>query len=642
MTNNFKENLAGYVVAKLNRFAPVVRTRFLETDVLDDTPWDSVLPSNRTYLHYNGSVIDDISNNVILYGYYTENNVNKGIITILDETFTPIKSFTAYSNGTTLNPIQCMKQAEDGTYYLIDKTTRLRFVMVNNFSSQNVNGDYVLNFRTSYNFDSSFDNYEVEEMFKSGTSAKYVFFGMYSTNIKVTELEVNVGEPINWSTAINITSQQFGGAYALFNDEGVYWRLVTASSSNNEVSCYTKNYTSTTTSKTVLNTFDSSQTFQSKADGQCVFLDQNNIYFVTHEIKPPVNPIPHGKIGLYKYSFDDNSFTELYFKSLVGLNYDENISLNLCNGEIYIQYVTNIINTTGSLIPEQNGYHGDYYFQRLKSDTWSPVLYEENEYFYITNYLFVAKNNFNLVQLYSFYFNDFQRYILLLKDDFNVLNYNDYVYIDFNSLIPSKIRVYSNNSLMFARNIIDKTLIENKTVSTVIIPSSYLNNITLDKQTLLGETNMAIVEQNVPIVKNIYEAIYLNFIDRITSRSFLFGSSDQLQRAEMQIDSNTNSYVTQNINVGTLDNILDTMMGWLIVNYEDGTSTQNPIKWVYTYGTPNMYIFEFALDVQKAIISYEVKSYNLEQTYYRVFNNTYPTQLEVGKVYKIKQGFYVS
>ena len=144
MTEDFKKRLIDYLTNSINATSPTPKTSFDESDVLDDSVWDSILPSGYEDLHFNGSVVDSISNKVILYGYYTLNSVDKGIIVILDETFTPIKVFASYSNATELNPIQCMKQAEDGTYYLIDKVTNLRFVMVNNFYLQNANSEYVL------------------------------------------------------------------------------------------------------------------------------------------------------------------------------------------------------------------------------------------------------------------------------------------------------------------------------------------------------------------------------------------------------------------------------------------------------------------------------------------------------------------
>ena len=45
----------------------------------------------------------------------------------------------------------------------------------------------------------------------------------------------------------------------------------------------------------------------------------------------------------------------------------------------------------------------------------------------------------------------------LIKEDYNILNYNGVEYTDYNSTLPTKAQLYSNNSLVFARNLYNKT-----------------------------------------------------------------------------------------------------------------------------------------------------------------------------------------
>jgi hypothetical protein len=206
-------------------------------------------------------------------------------------------------------------------------------------------------------------------------------------------------------------------------------------------------------------------------------------------------------------------------------------------------------------------------------------------------------------------------------------------------MISKQVEIYSNNSLVFARNIIDKTIVDNKTISNVIVPNTYLNNIVLDKENLLSETNNAIVSSNSSITKNVYEAIYLNFVNNITSKGIL---EDSGEATNLTINSDINSYITENINIGTEENCQDTSMGWLVVNYSDGTTMTNSINWELDNSDEYKYKYTFALDVQKEITSYAIKSYDMQKTYYTAINNTYPTQLEVGNVYTITQSVSVS
>ena len=93
-----------------------------------------------------------------------------GIIILIDNNFNPIKTFFSFTSGTKLRYIQCMNQADDGTFYYLDdavfsynnpinvETSQKRFVMVNNFSSS-IDGTYILNLRTSYILEDDYNIY---------------------------------------------------------------------------------------------------------------------------------------------------------------------------------------------------------------------------------------------------------------------------------------------------------------------------------------------------------------------------------------------------------------------------------------------------------------------------------------------------
>lgn len=629
MTEDFKQKLTNYLVNNVTKTEPTPKTEFDFTRQITNlyVRWNKFLPEYYSYFKLNGSIIDNISNKVVVYGsYYDRNNNARGIIIILDDSFNPIKTFYSYSNGTDLNPIQCMKQAEDGTYYLVDKATNLRFVMVNNFSQPNTNGEYVLNFRTSYNFDSSFNDYTVVEMYKSGTSADYLFFSKYVSgmtgNIKVTQLKVNVGEGNEWSST-TLTDCFYGGSYADFNGEGFYWRLLVTHPLNNNFDCYTKNYSAESPTQTTLYTFSYHPNF-SDAAGQCVFLNQNAVYFVLND----------AYIGLYKYDFTSGELTTIYFNDLSGV-LNENISLTISNGTIYVSYNPNM---TSNL-------HADYCFQRLINDDWNPVEYATNKFFSPYDFILISKTDFNLTQIESISLPTIrdvgwsESFALLGRDVYNPLNYNGLSYTDYNSMLPKQSIIYFNASPIFARDILNKTIIDNKTISTVVIPNTFLNNADITNENLLSETNNVMVSQTTPITKNIYEAVYLNFVNNITSKGILEDSGEPI---DLTINSDTNSYVTENINTGTEENCQDTSMGWLVVNYSDGTTMTNSIAWELDDSDEYKYTYTFALDVQKEIASYEIKSYDMQKTYYTAINNTYPTQLEVGNIYTITQSVSVS
>ena len=152
MTEDFKQKLTDYLANNITKTEPTPKIGLDYAEIHNyvnttDFPWGKLLPEDYNQLKLEGSITDAFSDKVVAYGSYKKNSTTKGIILVMDGLFNLIKVYLSYSNGVELNPIQCMKQAEDGTYYLIDKTANLRFVMLNNFTQINSNGEYILDFR---------------------------------------------------------------------------------------------------------------------------------------------------------------------------------------------------------------------------------------------------------------------------------------------------------------------------------------------------------------------------------------------------------------------------------------------------------------------------------------------------------------
>ena len=69
----------------------------------------------------------------------------------------------------------------------------------------------------------------------------------------------------------------------------------------------------------------------------------------------------------------------------------------------------------------------------------------------------------------------------------------------------------SNNKIIFARNLYNKVINANTTISTLNIPNTNLNDITIYNQSLIGETNYVLMNNQESITKNIYENLNINF-----------------------------------------------------------------------------------------------------------------------------------
>jgi len=642
MTEDYKKNILNYITNMITQTAPTTDEIFVNQESITREKWINFIPSVWSNFRYEGMVAPDetATGLGVLYGGYLDNDNNShGIITLFNNDFEPVKTIYEYSSGTPLRYIQYMKQAEDGTFYFIDDTassfaqreqvitSQKRFVMVNNFTIQNsLTNDYEVNLRTSYIFSGDYVNFYCKNMFKNPNSSHYIFFGAavdttsFYRTLKIIGLKVNVGEANEWTLYVNSQNRLFGSAYALFDeDDNVMFRCLNTNTlaSARTIDCTSKTYTGTVQTNSIV-TFD----FRPYVDDdgykkQSVFLSMDEVYFVQNNQRWGTTGTPDNKyIGLYKYVFSTDTLTTIYEKSLG--SYDrcnlEAIYIDKCDTDIYVQYNTNII--------ENPDYTADYYFQRLANDTWNPILIGETENFVYYQRIMFVKSNFNLLQVYLYAVNPRSAtwFQYLIKEDYNVLNYNGESYIDYNSTVPSKAEVYSNNSLVFARNLYNLTTNDNQSNSTVVIPNSYLNNVDLTNQNLLSETNSELVNNEQTITKNIYETLYLNFINTINV---------------IDEDTNTNypntaSYINVNINTGTQNNYDSTSLCKARINWLN-SSEVIPIAWESIDNNHKQ--IDFSLYIQNPIISVDLISADELTTYMTIDTSG----LETGNTYEITQ-----
>ena len=158
MTDEAKKNLLDYMLGKMPSESGVEEEIFQSINSLPSSDWtgNDILPDVWISFKYEGLIKIQNSELLVLYGgYKTTNNEVRGIITILNKNFKPLKSIYQYDSGTYLRYIQCMSQAEDNTFYAIDcpdfptdqewsfTTSQKRFLMFNNFTQQ-INNEYIL------------------------------------------------------------------------------------------------------------------------------------------------------------------------------------------------------------------------------------------------------------------------------------------------------------------------------------------------------------------------------------------------------------------------------------------------------------------------------------------------------------------
>lgn len=642
MTKDYKKNILDYITNMMNKTSETTEEIFKEQKSIDREVWIDYIPKEWKNFRYEGMVApsETTTGLGVLYGGYidTDNNVY-GIITLFNNDFKPVKTIYEYSSGTKLRYIQYMKQAEDGTFYFIDDeaftysqneevlTSQKRFVMVNNFTALNqVTNDYQITLRTNYILQGNYANFYCKNMYKNPNSSHYIFFGLGADDtsanfsyryLKIFSLKIEVGSANEWKMFANKELSMFGSAIAHFDDDdNVSFRCLISSTkaSSRTIDCISKTYTGSVATNSIAE-FD----FHPFIDDnnykkQSVFLSMDEVYFVQNNQMWGVSGIPKDKyIGLYKYNFNTEKLTTIYEKSLGNFDFSniEAIYIDKCGTDIYIQFNNNI-----------SSEKSDYYFQRLTNDEWNPILIGTQQNFVFDRRTIFIKSNYNLLQVYLYATNPQSKiwYQYLIKENYNSLNYNGEPYIDYNSMLSKQAEIYSNNSLVFARNLYNKTINENITNSTVVVPNSYLNDINLDSQNLFSETNLELVTNNNTITKNIYETLYLNFINAI----------NVINEDTNVIYSNTASYINENINTGTQNNCESSAIEKIRINYQSSSVVKN-IIWTKIDDVHKQ--TDFALKINEPILNIDFISNDELTTYITIDTSS----LEVGNTYKITQ-----
>ena len=522
MTEEAKKNLLNYMLGKMPNESGVEEEIFQNINNLPIGDWSldgNILPEYWHDFRYEGLIKVQNGELLLLYGgYKTEDYEVRGIITILNKDFKPLKSIFQYDSGTYLRYIQCMAQAEDNTFYAIDcpdypkdqewsfTTSQKRFLMFNNFTQQ-INNDYVLTLQKSYIFPTDYFNFYCQKLFKDNNSSHYVVVGNYLKDqnspdydgIRIIELKVNVGSENEWNKIDDdSTGWLLGDSYVEFQNDNYFFEALindTANSSR-ELFLWTKDYSATyATLKSIMafNFHPYIDSFNYK--NQSVFLNKNEIYFVqNNQHWGSSGRLAAKYIGLYYYNISSNQSKTIYEKYLGDYDYCnlEAIYITSNNNELYIEFNSNITSTDSDTV-------ADYSFQRLIDNKWDPKLIINHQYFLYNRRALFVTNEFNLLNYISYMINPQPQYWYIpnIKEIYNETNYNSEAFTDKNSLNSNSAILYSDNNPVFARNLYNKTQNGSTTTSTIEIPNNYLNDTLVDQKDLMSVNNNVIINDTI-------------------------------------------------------------------------------------------------------------------------------------------------
>lgn len=632
MTDEFKERLlkwitANYTVEDGNNIPQYTASVEIVNNLYNELA--PIIANTQGNINLTGFVQSYSENSSgtsisLIYGYSTNSRHNNwyGWIALIDENFNLIQLIDEFDSGVTLGMIDFLSIDVDGNLYAIERMyeepTKMRLLTLNNVTLKLPNTvDYSLKIRTSYQIATSTNNqwdrlytYAIKHPLKN----TFLLGGVDYENspaIIATELVDNGTSGNSFTYYKSTINGQIKDVWASWDSNDVVdFRLLGIDYDNN-VLILDKNNTSLSYQTYTLPTEDTGSI--DKVDVK--LSNKNNIYASCFNILNDQT-----KRVYYVYRYLNNQFNIIYAKDGDYKDYDRNdtsaIKIIVANNEIYFYSIMYILNSTlfniefgrilaNNVYPAQinsvdiNGQYGFSFFGVTKQFN----LYR----FYIQ----AQNNNYQSTQI------------------FNSNNFNGISYQGLESMIPNSVNLYDdNNNIIFARNLYNKVINGNITISTVEVPNTYINNIQIKNKELISSTNSLLVTDSVLLNKNIYEELFINFINTITIKN----------------NNNPNNSIINSIGSARLNNSVSNLADYdnakitkYRVNYANGTNEIVNIDpsnfFINSQATYGNYILTIYVPVDYKINTIEFIS-NDEQTSYQTIDCS---SLENGKFYSLNQ-----
>ena len=545
MTEDFKKTMLNYFTKNIT---PGTQSSngFRDTLIKENNLVSAITEKAGRPASWMGVVSDPNSSNYVVFGRLNSNS-QRGFIAVLNSNGEILSIFDSFDSGTKLGGIVSLNYEENGTIYGVDYyNNKYRVILLNNVAVPSQN-KYSCKLRASYYINTTykprFDNGSNTGVIKKvpGESL-YFIYGQSNSNTMLATFKINVGTSNEWNYYLGASLS--GNLYIadfVIESQGSSSVAYISYTDNSDPRILHQEYfngssltttTSVSTNELITGIFAASS--QSVYIASCTY--PSGVDVSTYEIKA------------YKYENGLNTLFSYNIESFI-----PNHRVILVNGILFSV-------TTGS-DSSNNGFarYGIYYNNEF-------VLGEELDTGATTsfNYGFSVQKNFSL---YSFIIQGnsqlFKPSIVIYDNE-----YSGGSFLSYNSLIAQKGEIYSNNIISFARDLYNKSVFQNSTVSTINVPNNYLNDIPLTPKNLLGTTMTTLVSDVTSISKNIYENLFLNFINTI----------NVIDEDTSNIYPESANYINENINVGTQTNYEDTSMTKIRINFADGSVVQ-PIEW---------------------------------------------------------------
>ncbi len=626
MTEDYKKNLIDYATNMLNSGTPHeedFNIKETTNTAYSSDDWKIVVDAlNPYYNSIKGILSSERYDIYIMYGGYsqTSSDDTKGFLIYLDRNGKPLKvilteyrcfQFLKYDEET--NRIYGIL-TDNGNGQSENASNKIYFAYFNNLFI--VNDDNPVRQTYLYEFTTPRSNwYRVYDIVKKQAEANYIILVSFDSYIYpvVYNLEINVGES-NVLTTWRVdedNAARFLGAYLWFTDENPHFKLVCYKDINPRgLKLVQDNGSNISYSDLTADVelYPVSQLYNKSYFG----INQNNIYFVLKEQNYVSAEDVSYRTGIYQY---DGSGVKLIYRD------------SLRTDQIEIQLMHDTDNSIYAFKYDSTGANRiDMYLCNVSK--------HPNNWIYLDNYEGtdaqkpLVVRNYNLLSLISFgmYISSYpnQQYIrggLLKIKCLSVQNhYNGIPYVSEDSLSPLYSNLYSNGSIIFSRNLYNISKQSNMTMSSVEIPSTYLNDLTINQNDLISETNLEMNNDTTEWTKNIYEVVDVNFLNTISVIDEDTG--EEYEESAIKLNNATTD--------GGSTNYQNTPCNKFRINYGDGTSSTDDLTWTSIDDTHKETQITFYVD--KAILSIDLLSHDTTTIYLHI-----PVEVEIGKTYSISQ-----
>lgn len=622
LTDIYKELLLKYITGKINEEGTSPQTlinldrKDMSNNIRDEITSRLNDEFNITNMVILGKIYSNQYENFIVYGnYYTSTN-SYGYVCIVNRNLEIVSLLTRYVSGTLIYPLISVRQSETGQFYGLTYGTNgsdadYRIVLFNNILSSGIlDGNYQVILRQTYIIPNS-PNYRAQlfrqnRIIKSLDSAiYYVIIHTANNQTTVIKFTIDIMEGNKWETfeiPYLIDTVQFDVLLDKSSgDEILYLYGIDILSSPNKYRAYQI--------QDIMTEIDSidfsgevsatlSQVFAYNKDEIYISVGSSTNRLTTLY---KVNNSALTTINSFNWLSSNQSY--LYLEDVNGTIFYKKKNTNTSSAEIIV----------GLLI---NDNLEIYTIEETAEVT--NANYDYNDF-----YIFVQ---YNLVSMYIPYKGTTDGTYMLVAD-YNPNNYNGMEYENINSLLPVKGRIltrYGDASdppvdFVFARNLYNKYVKGNVTVSTLEVPNTLLNNINLFYIGLIGATNYYLASNVATlngddIVKNIYETLDINFYNTI--RMTDANGSESIE--------NINGATKLNQSVSALLDYHNTQATKARINFTDGTSniiTIDPSTQITINQDSADYDFVIYVPSNKSVKNLEIISYDELMVYATINGN---------------------